>query len=180
MPGSTPLGFPFSALTDAPNDPSITSALATAIDTYLQPFKAPVVGQIQFAGSNALSNAGGAGAFTGLNGWTSATITPTGGMTWSTLGITVAVTGKYMAGGMAALTQGDGTGRRGVAYQVNGATAGGLPGSVLIAGTVFVNCPAPARILPLTAGDTVTLAVYNSSGGTINVTAAELSLHLIR
>ena len=180
MPTTPTFNLPYPSLTDAPNGPSQIQALAAAVDTAMAGLSGPVVAQIQFSGSNALSNNGGLGAFAVLTGWNTATIGPTGGITWTTSGIAVVTAGYYMAGGEATFEVGDGTGRRGVAYSVNGSTVGGGPGASLIAGTVVANVPAPARLLQLNAGDVVSLSVFQSSGGTLHVTAAELSLHLVR
>src|SRR6478736_4924052 len=90
-----------------------------------------------------------------------------------TYGMVAPLTGEYEAVGLANFAP-NGSGNRALAYQVNGAATTYLANTLGTAsqGTYFGG----VRNLHLNSGDVVTLLAWQTSGGSLNLQAAELSL----
>jgi hypothetical protein len=100
----------------------------------------------------------------------------TAGLTNSASGITVANTGYYAIGG-SCLWPGNAAGRRAIQPTINGTVAPNVGNTTLFSGSAgAIATPVAPQFLSLTAGDLVSLQIYQDSGGALSATVAELHL----
>lgn len=180
MPGTTPRGYPYPLYSEANNFPSQLQSLANAVDTDIQANLVTAVNNGLNQPSVACSSTVAQSVANNTDVTMTFNVEEYDNANWfnsgvSTTNFTAPATGFYMLS-CSLVYASNATGGRTVIVKVGGVTqyAKTFPGN-----SIDITQIPTTNLLPLTAGNVVTVAARQNSGVAINVTDKRISINRI-